>query len=108
MAYTAVVALSLLVGVGVYAGSLRSGSERQVALGFEPGEGAGETLGTAPAAGPGYTYLRIPTRRLSWRDRIQGFVWLVILVGFATALLALAIYEVGHLVNITITRFLHS
>jgi hypothetical protein len=97
--YVIVVALSLLVGGWVYAATLRAGQERPAAVGFDAG-GAAE--GDGP--GPGYTYLRIAIRGPSWRDRLQGVVGLVILIVVAAGTLALGIYQLGHLVNVTIER----
>jgi hypothetical protein len=108
MAYLIVVALSLLVGGGVYAATLRAGRERPVALGFDGGAGASGDEGSSEGPGAGYTYLRIAIKGPSWRDRIQGFVGLLILLVIATAALAFGIYQLGHLVNLTIGKFLES
>lgn len=102
MAYLAVVAVSLFVGAGVYAASLRAGREAPVALGFESGGEGGDGLETPP----GYTYLRIATRGPSWKDRVAGFVGLVILLAVATAALTFGIYELGQALVRTIERYL--
>jgi hypothetical protein len=110
MGYLIVTLLALLVGGAVYAATLRAAREGPVAVGFEgPGSGAdGEREGGAEPPGAGYTYLRIATRSLSWRDRVQGLVGLVILLFVGAAVLAFGIYQLGHLVNITIEKFLES
>jgi hypothetical protein len=109
MAYLLVLFVSLLVGGVVYAKTLRSAEEGPVAVGFDGGHGADheeERGAGVEGPGPGYTYLRVATRGPSWGDRLQGFVGLVILVIVGAATLAFAIYQLGHLVNVTIERFL--
>ena len=108
MAYLAVATLSLLIGVAVFGVSLRAGRRGSAAVGFERGEEPGTSAGFAERPGPGYTYLRIATRGPSWKDRILGFLGLMVLLAIGTALLALAIYELGHLINLTIERFLET
>ena len=107
-AYLIVVALSLLVGGAVYSATMRAGREGPTAVGFESSLPSAEGEGGAEGPGPGYTYLRVATRGPSWGDRIQGFVGLVILLVVAAAVLAFGIYQLGHLVNETIGRFLDS
>ena len=107
MAYLIVVALSLLVGGGVYAATVRAGREGPAAIGFGAGDSETEG-GGSDGPGPGYTYLRVATRGPSWRDRVQGFVGLVVLLVVGAAALALAAYQLGHIVNVTIERFLDS
>lgn len=102
MAYLIVIALSLLVGAWVYAATLRSGREGPVAVGFD-GDDGDPARGGEP--GSGYTFLRVGTRGPSWRDRLQGFVGLMVLVFVGAAALAFAIYQLGRLVNTTIERF---
>jgi hypothetical protein len=108
MAYLIVVVMSLLVGGAVYAATLRSGSRGPVAAGFEGLDaGAGDPdAGGAEGPGPGYAYLRVTTRGPSWRDRLQGFVGLIVLVAAGAAALAFGVYQLGHLLNLTIERFL--
>jgi hypothetical protein len=110
MAYLIVVVLSLLVGAGVYSATLRAGGEGPAAVGFDgpldvPGDGEGEAIGLE-GPGPGYTYLRVGTGGPSWRDRLQGFVGLMVLLVVGATALAFGIYQLGHLVNVTIERFL--
>lgn len=105
MAYLIVVALSLLVGGAVYAATVRAGREGPAAVGFGA-EDAETEGGGSDGPGPGYTYLRVATRGPSWRDRVQGFVGLVVLLIVGAAALALAAYQLGHIVNVTIERFL--
>ncbi len=104
MTYLAVLAVSLFVGAVAYAATVRAGRSGQVAAGFEPAEDDGP--GGGP--GPGYTFLRIATRGPSWRDRILGFVGLVIVVAVGTAALTFGIYELGHAIVTTIERYFGS
>lgn len=108
MGYLIVVAVSLLIGAVVYGVTLWSGREADFAFGFG-GDPEGEPDGGDPPTGgpgPGYAYLRVATAGPSWRDRLQGFVGLLILLAVATAALAFGIYQVGHMINQTIEAFL--
>lgn len=107
MAYLIIVAVSVLVGGGVYAATLRAGREGPAAVGFEGALGP-DVEDAVEGPGPGYTYLRVATRGPSWRDRLQGVVGLAILLIVGAAALAFGVYQLGHLVNATIERFLDS
>ncbi len=121
MKYLFVLVVSLLVGVAVYVLSLRAEDEAIPGLGFSPEETGGrrrrhetdapppayERTSPEPGLGTTTTYLRILTNRTSWRDRVQGFIGLVVLVMVGSAVLALSVYEVGHVINSTIAKFLH-
>lgn len=103
MAYLIVLAASVVVGMAVYVVTIRAGQEQPAAVGFDgPEEGDGGLEGP----GPGYTYLRIPTRGPTWRDRIEGVVGLVVLLFVGTTVLAFGLYQLGHLINLTIEQFL--
>ena len=106
MGYFIVVVLSLLVGSGVYAATLRAAREGTVAAGFE-GRSTPDSYGDTdvPAAGPGYTYLRVGVRGPSWQDRVVGFVGLLVLLGVSSVTLAFGIYQLGHILNVTIENF---
>ena len=108
MAYLIIVAVSVLVGSGVYAATLRAGREGPAAVGFEDALGPDLEAGAVEGPGPGYTFLRVATRGPSWRDRLQGAVGLVILLIVGAAALAFGVYQLGHLINVTIERFLDS
>lgn len=101
--YLFVAAVSLLVGVAVFVATLRGGRDEEPALGF--GTEAAPDAGPDDP-GPGYAYLRVSTRGPSWRDRLQGLVGLIVLLTAAAAALAFGIYQLGHLINQTIERFL--
>ena len=65
--------------------------------------------GDPPLSGdppPGYSYLQVSTQGPALRDRLLGLIGLVLLVAISMAVLAFAIYEIGHLINRTIEAFL--
>ncbi|MCI0633395.1 MAG: hypothetical protein L0206_05670 [Actinobacteria bacterium] len=104
MAYLLVGALSILVGAAVYLVTVRDVPDPAPAMGFGD-EDDGDTEHVAGPR-PGYTYLQVSTRGPRLQDRILGLVGVVLLVGVSAAVLAFAIYEVGHLINETIQAFL--
>jgi hypothetical protein len=110
MAYLIVLVVSLLVGAGAYLATMRAAGERPAAVGFDGGSSIGEddlpTEGGLVPAGAGYTYLRVGTRGPTWQDRAQGALGLIVLLVAGAITLAYGIYQVGHLINLTIERFL--
>lgn len=102
-----VAVLSLLVGAVVYVGTVRR-EQAPSASGF--GEPENEVPPPAVAAegdpNPGYTYLQVSTQGPGVRDRLQGIVGVIVLLGVGAAALAFVLYELGHLINRTIERFL--
>ena len=109
MPYLLVLVVSLLVGVGAYIVTVR-GATADTSLGFgddeeelTPGRGDQSRSGDPP---PGYAYLQVSTRGPAPRDRLVGLIGLVLLVAISMAVLAFAIYEIGHLINRTIEAFL--
>jgi hypothetical protein len=105
--YLLVLGLSLLVGFGVYSATVRAEREAP-ALGFGDDPETNPAEGTAPSAGPGYSYLRVSTEGPSMADRMLGFIGTIVLVALGAAVLALAIYLGGRLVNLLIESFLGS
>ncbi len=109
MAYLIVAAVSLLVGGVVFLVTVRASVSASSAVGFGDEEGFGSAdpdpndPGDAP---PGYAYLQVSTQGPAVQDRIVGALVLVLLVGVSAAVLALAIYQAGHLINQTIQAFL--
>jgi hypothetical protein len=111
--------LSLVVGAVVYVGTVRR-EQTSSATGFgEPEEEVppapqpvaaegGTNPGYGPEGGPnpGYTYLQVSTQGPTVRDRLQGIVGVIVLLGIGAAALAFVLYELGHLINRTIERFL--
>ena len=79
-----------------------------VSSGEEPGVDEDQAVGPAGRAGPGYTYLRVATFGPSARERVQGLVGLIVLITVSAAVLALAVYQAGHVINQTIGHFLKS
>lgn len=105
MPLVVVTLLSILVGCAVYLGTVH-GQRSPSATGFgEPEEENVEAIepGSPP---PGYAYLQVSTRGPRVRDRLQGLVGVILLIGVAAAALAFALYEFGHLINKTIEAFL--
>lgn len=98
--FVIVAAVSVLVGVIVYVGTVRRGEGEPSAMGF--GEVA--TAGAEPP--PGTTYLRVSTEQVALRDRLVGVIGLVLLLALGAAALAFGLYQAGHLVNQTIEAFL--
>jgi len=110
MPYLLVLLVSLLVGVGAYLVTVVRGSPADASLGFGDDE---EELATRPGdppgsndPRPGYAYLQVSTRGPALRDRLLGLIGLVLLIAISMAVLAFAIYEIGHLINRTIEAFL--
>jgi hypothetical protein len=101
-----VAVLSVLVGCAVYVGTVR-GQGAPPATGFgqtEPDEAIEAIEPGAPA--PGYAYLQVSTQVPGLRERLQGLVGVIVLLGVGAAALAFALYELGHLINKTIEAFL--
>ena len=106
MPFVIVAVLSVVVGCAVYLGTVRTQGEPP-ATGFgetEPEEALEAFEPGAPA--PGYAYLQVSTRGPGVRERLQGLVGVIVLLGVGAAALALALYELGHLINKTIEAFL--
>jgi hypothetical protein len=102
-----VAVLSILVGCAVYLGTVR-GQQAPSATGFgEPDEELADTGSADPGSpSPGYAYLEVSTQGPRLRERIQGLVGVILLIGVAAVTLAFALYEAGHLINETIEAFL--
>jgi hypothetical protein len=109
MPYLLVLLVSLLVGVAAYLVTVR-GTPADTSLGFgEDEEELTAGPGDPPRSGdppPGFAYLQVSTRGPALRDRLLGLIGLVLLVAISMAVLAFAIYEIGHLINRTIETFL--
>jgi hypothetical protein len=100
--------LSLVVGAVVYVGTVRR-EKTSSATGFgEPEEEAPapQPVAAVGSPNPGYTYLQVSTQGPRVRDRLQGIVGVIVLLGVGAAALAFVLYELGHLINRTIERFL--
>jgi hypothetical protein len=101
-----VAVVSVLVGCAVYLGTVRGhGAPPATGFGETQPEEILETIESwAPA--PGYTYLQVSTQGPGLRERLQGVVGVIVLLGVGAAALAFALYELGHLINKTIEAFL--
>ena len=101
-----VVVLSVVVGAAVYLGTVRT-QGKPPATGFGESESDGALEAFEPGApAPGYAYLQVSTRGPELRDRLQGLVGVIVLLGVGATALAFALYELGHLINKTIEAFL--
>ena len=106
MPFVIVAVLSVVVGCAVYLGTVRAqGAPPTTGFGEPEPEEAFEAI--APGApAPGYAYLQVSTQGPGVRERLQGVVGVIVLLGVGAAALALALYELGHLINKTIEAFL--
>lgn len=100
-----VAVLSVLVGCAVYLGTIRA-QQSSSATGFGEAEEEAMESVEAGAPPPGYAYLQVSTQGPSLRDRLQGVLGVILLLGVAAVTLAFALYELGHLINKTIETFL--
>jgi hypothetical protein len=101
-----VAVLAVLVGCAVYVGTIR-GQGAQPETGFgetEPDEANEAIEPGAPA--PGYAFLQVSTQVPGLRERLQGLIGVIVLLGVGAAALAFALYELGHFINKTIEAFL--
>ena len=101
-----VTVLSGLGGCAVYFGTVR-GQGSPSATGFGESEQDEAVEASDPSAPPpGYAFLQVSTPGPGLRDRLQGLVGVIVLLGVGAAALAFALYELGHLINRTIEAFL--
>jgi hypothetical protein len=105
MPFVIVAVLSVIVGCAVYLGTIRTqGAPPTTGFGeTEPEEALEAIEPGAPA--PGYAYLQVSTQGPGARERLQGLVGVIVLLGVGAAALAFALYELGHLINKTIEAF---
>ncbi|HZD80570.1 MAG TPA: hypothetical protein VE646_11100 [Actinomycetota bacterium] len=126
----AILGIALGAGAIVYLLSLRSSDETlalhpvagdhpEVGDGEPPAEpeprarrrrGAPRAVGFersgASASAQAATYVPLAPDETRWQRRVGGLVGLVALVALAAAVLAGAIYQLGHVINETVARFL--
>jgi hypothetical protein len=106
MPFMIVAVVAVLVGCAVYLGTVR-GQGAPPATGFGETEREETLEAIEPGApAPGYTYLQVSTQGPGLRDRLQGLVGVIVLLGVGAAALAFVLYELGHLINNTIEAFL--
>ena len=100
-----VIGLALAAGVTVYLLSLRLLPEQPGGGGSAPGSGfgpEGSSIGGASSARDlpqGYGYVPLAPGSRSWETRVLGLVGLILMVALAAAIFAVAVYQVGHVVN---------
>jgi hypothetical protein len=103
-----VLALAAVAGVAAYSISLRiSGDEvvgEPTGQGFVGGDD--RPLDDASSDLPaGYQYAVLAPGRRSWQTRVLAFVGILFLVAVGATVLAIAIYEIGHLIRITLDGY---
>jgi hypothetical protein len=120
----AIIGFALGVGAIVFAISFW-GEEGAFGLRSDPGTDGGEKTSVAsglgfaaPAASEtssaddsgdledSFTYVPVVADILTWRTRASGLLGLVLVVGLAAAVLAIGVYQVAHVLNETIGKFL--
>jgi hypothetical protein len=115
----AIIGIALGVGLIAYALSLRDDDDVLLAervrpdrpTAGQPGRedesravGFGPSEGVAP--GDSFAYVPVITTPPTLRTRLMGLGGLILVVVMSAALLALAIYQAGHVINQTLARFL--
>ena len=102
-----VLAVAAAAGVAAYRVSLRLSGEEPgsdpAGEGFLGGDEA-SFAGTGSDLPFGYYAVLGPGRR-SWQTRLVGFIGIVLVVCVSAAVLAVAIYEIGHLVGVTLDGY---
>jgi hypothetical protein len=112
----AIIGIALGVGLIAYALSLRDEDDALLEpvppdrSPAHPREDEGRAVGFGPGeevpTGDSFTYVPVITTPATLRTRLMGLGGLILLVLMSAALLALAIYQAGHVVNQTLARFL--
>jgi hypothetical protein len=113
MGVVSIIGAALVVGVIVYALSLRSSDEPLVLFRRRSAGPTGEGLGfgdlpAPPEPAPG-SLLYVPvlgSTQPHWQTRVGGIVGLMLLVTAAALAVAIAIYQLGLVLNTTIQGFL--
>jgi hypothetical protein len=76
-------------------------------LGFgQPGGPLPSPAGEGTDGGDAFTYVPVIQDAPTWRTRLSGVLGLVLFVVLGGTLLALSAYQVGHLINETIAKYL--
>jgi hypothetical protein len=122
----AILGIALGAGAIVYALSLRNADETLALRPSADDDAGDEPTGPARSRGrnrrpravgfgtddleptepQGSVYVPLSADETPWQRRVAGLIGLIALVAVAAAVLAGAVYQVGHLVNQTIARFL--
>jgi hypothetical protein len=102
-----VLALAVAAGAAVYRVSLYlTGDSPTSSSGFLPEDGMMSAAGSAGDLPPGFRYAVLGPGRRSWQTRLIGFLGIVVLVSIAAVALALAVYEISHLLRLTMDSYL--
>jgi hypothetical protein len=102
-----VLALAVAAGAAVYRVSLYLTGESQPSnSGFLPEDGMMSAAGPSADLPPGFRYAVLGPGRRSWQTRVIGFLGIVVLVSITALALALAVYEISHLVRLTLDSYL--
>lgn len=114
----AILGIALVVGLIVYALSLRRGEQLAVQPAADTPEGdrgplPGDdprTMGFGPEAPPpaegSFVYVQLAPSTEDWRTRLGGVAGLIVLVVLTAAILAGVIYQAGHIINQSLAKLL--
>jgi len=114
----AILGIALVVGLIVYALSLRRGEQLAVQPAADTVEGdrgplPGDdprTMGFGPEAPPpaggSFVYVPLAPSTVDRRTRLGGVAGLIVLVVLTAAILAGVIYQAGHIINQTLAKLL--
>lgn len=102
LGYVLVVLIAIAAGYGVYVLAMQMGAPPPRTRDVEDWKGtqprATETEPEDAAIQPGYAPVAPPDTP-SWHSRLNGTLGLVVAVSIAAVTLAIAIYQVGHLIS---------
>lgn len=114
MQIAGILVLAVLAGVVVYALVMRG--EREELPGTPSGDrprrrprrdDPAPDRGGAEMAGDTFAYVRVAAGgHTPLRTRLLGLLGLILLVAFSAALLAIGLWQAGHIINQTIAKFL--
>jgi hypothetical protein len=103
-----VLALAAAAGAAAYRISLRISGEEPgsdpAGEGFLESDEAGYS-GIGPGLPLGYRYAVLAPGRRSWQTRLLGLLGIVLVVSVAAGVLALTIYEIGHVLRVTLDGY---
>jgi hypothetical protein len=101
-----VLALAVAAGAAVYRVSLYlTGESPSPNSGFLPEDGMMSAAGPGDLP-PGFRYAVLGPGRRSWQTKLIGFLGIVVLVSLAALVMALAVYEISHVVRVTLDSYL--
>ena len=104
-----VLALAAAAGVAAYRISLRLSGEEPgsdpAGEGFLDSDESSSFFGAGSDLPAGYRYAVLGPWRRSWQTRLLGFVGIVLIVAVSAGVFAITIYEIGHLVRVTLDGY---